>query len=318
MLPRRGGTAPLISVIMPARNAADHIVEALSSIQSQSVSDFEVLVIDDGSTDGTADLVRSAAARDPRINLLQGDRKGPGAARNLGLEAAKGDWAAIVDADDLIDPLRFERLLAGAQAGQTEIVADNLLAFFDDGRPDHVWLAGAAWTTERVITLEAYLDSDTDGRDDQLGYLKPIFRLEWFRARRLAYDETLTIGEDYDLVLRALVAGAVYRFVPSIDYRYRRHSRSTSYRITPSHLKMMIVAMHRTLNAVSGGARTRVLARLQALELDLSFSKLIEDIKRGRPAGVVAGLRSAPLRRRLWNAIGEGLMRRLRSAPLPR
>ena len=92
---------PAISVIVPVRDLRNFIGEALASIQAQSRPVQEVLVIDDGSRDGTAELLRDMAARDSRLRLLSGEGRGAPAARNIGLRAARGDIIAFLDGDDI-------------------------------------------------------------------------------------------------------------------------------------------------------------------------------------------------------------------------
>lgn len=105
---RRDG--PLVSVIMPARNAAATIDAALASLGAQSWRNLEILVVDNGSTDATADRVRRAAAADARIRLIDGAAE-PGAypARNAGLAAARGAFFTVLDADDWAHPARIAR-----------------------------------------------------------------------------------------------------------------------------------------------------------------------------------------------------------------
>ena len=106
----RHRNGPLVSVVMPARNAATTIQTALSSLTGQSWRNLEILVVDNGSTDATADITRACAAQDPRIRLLDG-RAEPGtyAARNLGMAAAQGDFLTVLDADDWAHPARIAR-----------------------------------------------------------------------------------------------------------------------------------------------------------------------------------------------------------------
>jgi glycosyltransferase involved in cell wall biosynthesis len=101
---------PLLSVIMAAYNNADFLPEAIASVQRQSMVDWELIVVDDGSTDGTADLIRQMAAQDPRIRPMKTpENLGAGAARDFALKQVHGAFVAIFDADDICDPLRFEK-----------------------------------------------------------------------------------------------------------------------------------------------------------------------------------------------------------------
>jgi glycosyltransferase involved in cell wall biosynthesis len=100
--PQDGATPePLVSVIVPAFNAASTIAATLESVLAQTHSNLEVLVIDDGSTDSTISVVQSMARKDPRIRLLRQPNQGVAAARNQGIEQATGEFLAPVDADDL-------------------------------------------------------------------------------------------------------------------------------------------------------------------------------------------------------------------------
>lgn len=100
-------TAPAISIIMPFRDAASTLPACLASIERQTFADFELLAIDDGSADGSAGLVRAAAARDPRVRLLQPGRLGLAGALNHGVAAARAPLLARMDADDLMCPERL-------------------------------------------------------------------------------------------------------------------------------------------------------------------------------------------------------------------
>jgi len=98
-----------VTVVTAAYNAAPYIAETIESVLAQTFTDFEYVVVDDGSTDGTADIVSRHV---PRITLVRQENAGAGAARNRGIELAKGDYVAILDADDVWAPYKLERQVA--------------------------------------------------------------------------------------------------------------------------------------------------------------------------------------------------------------
>lgn len=98
---------PLASVVVPAFNQERWLPRCLASLQAQSMGDFEVIVVDDGSTDGTAALVQTMAQQDPRFRLLQQPNAGAGAARNAGLQLARGQYLHFLDADDWLEPQAY-------------------------------------------------------------------------------------------------------------------------------------------------------------------------------------------------------------------
>lgn len=308
-----------VSVIMPARNAAAFIDAALRSVREQTVPDLEVLVIDDGSSDATPEIVARHAREDDRVRLLRGLGRGPAAARNIGLSEARGTWAAAVDADDLILPDRLRLLLDAAETADAQVAADNLTAFYDDGsKPDHLWLDGPSWNHPRRLDLATFLSGgDAGGGDAGLGYLKPMFRLDWIRRHDLRYDETLLIGEDFDFVSRALAAGATYVFTPVAGYRYRRRSGSISHRFSAAQLDAMIAAARRLAVDLDGAARREMDTRLARMEEDRRFVVLAARLKSGDAFAMAALATSREQRLRFGRAAVEGLARRLRARRSP-
>ncbi len=104
----------MISVIVPVYNVKPYLKKCLDSILRQSYRDLEILVIDDGSTDGSQDICDDFGKTDERIRVFHTENRGLSCARNLGLEHAKGDWIGFIDSDDWIEPDMFERLIQSA------------------------------------------------------------------------------------------------------------------------------------------------------------------------------------------------------------
>jgi hypothetical protein len=124
---------PTVSVILPAWNAAGTIGRALDSALSARLAEVECVVVDDGSTDGTADIVAGRAATDSRVVLLrEPTNSGPSAARNRGLDAARGEWLTFLDSDDVLLPGGLDALIRGAEVGATVAVVGQRV--WTDGR----------------------------------------------------------------------------------------------------------------------------------------------------------------------------------------
>ncbi|MDB5536339.1 MAG: glycosyltransferase family 2 protein [Devosia sp.] len=296
--------------------AGDKLVPAMQSVLRQSVADLELIVCDDASGDDSIAIVERFMRDDPRISLIRADANGgPARSRNRGLEAARGQWIAIVDSDDIIHPERFERLLAAANHAGADIIADDLLHFYEDGAPASL-LLGAGQDTLFSVNAAQWVGAGFDG-SAPLGYLKPMIRAEVLGDLR--YDESLRIGEDYDLVLRLLLAGANMSILPEPYYLYRRHSGSISHRLSVADLEAMIISqtvMRAWLGAVPPELAQAFDRRQEQLGNGLAFEELVAAIK-GRRLGQVASLLlSEPrLGRRLWQSFSEG---RRRKAQAPR
>lgn len=111
-------TAPLVSVITPVHNGADTLAETVASVQAQSLEDWEMLLVDDGSQDGSRVLAETLAAADPRIRVSGwAENRGPAAARNAGIRAARGRYIAFVDADDLWLPEKLAAQISHMKQG---------------------------------------------------------------------------------------------------------------------------------------------------------------------------------------------------------
>ena len=101
---------PRVSVVMPVYNTCSYLTESIASILSQSFEDFELIIVDDGSTDSSAAVIESISAGDPRVKVLFKDHEGIPSARNAGIDMAKGELYAVMDSDDVAMPDRFPAL----------------------------------------------------------------------------------------------------------------------------------------------------------------------------------------------------------------
>lgn len=126
-------TTILISVIVPVYNAAQFLPRCVDSILNQDHTDFELLLIDDGSSDDSAQICDAYAKKDNRVQVTHQSNRGVSAARNVGLRAAKGDYIAFVDADDWIESDMLSFLLSQAQAKNTDVVRCGYFTELADG-----------------------------------------------------------------------------------------------------------------------------------------------------------------------------------------
>ncbi len=211
------GSSFEVSVVIAAYNVAPYIDRALHSAIAQTVSDTEIIVVDDASLDDTTDRVAKAAASDHRIRLIrQPQNGGPARARNLAFQAARGRWIAVLDADDAWVPTRLQRLLDAGTA--CDLVFDNLMGFDLHANRctgplfPHLPPAGP--------TLQEMLAPTARGTTYDFGYLQPLMRAAFLRDHALAYVPELRAEEDLVLAVTALMAGARTATVPEPLYIY--------------------------------------------------------------------------------------------------
>lgn len=282
-------TAPLVSILMVARNAGAYIDAAILSGRQQTVEDLEIVVVDDGSTDGTGQRVQAHMQADRRVRLVAGPCRGLSAVRNVSLEQARGRYAAILDSDDILHPRHTEWLLAEKSRAGSEICAANMIEFQEGpggkitARP---FARGEHWSVPRWVSAETYLEQAMMGAaEPSLGYLKPLLDMQFLRDRRLRYDETLRIGEDFDLVFRAMLHGARFWFVSDASYYYRRHPASTSHRISRADLEGLLTSTR--AYGCSGLMGDQVRHRCENLMASLRHLDIIAAIKRRDMVGAL-------------------------------
>lgn len=301
-----------ISVIMANYRGARFLDAAIASVLRQTWQDFELVIGDDASDDGSVEIVRRWQNQDPRIRLLTMDRnRGAAASRNRCLDAAQGDWIAIMDSDDVLHPDRLHRMQAVAMARSATFVADDMLFFSDTPEgAGRTLLQDLSLTAPLPLSALDMLSSDVPGNSlPPLGYLKPMIARE--AVGSLRYDESLPVSEDFDFYLRVLIAGANAVILPEPMYGYRRHSRSLSHRLSVPIVERMIAAQC----AFSGEAPLDLSAafdqRAAGLRRKLAYEKLVAAIKEPRVGTIAFQLLKRPtLLRELVQSLFERLARR--------
>jgi succinoglycan biosynthesis protein ExoO len=300
-------------------NCAAFLPAAIASAQHQSSHDIEIIVSDDGSTDASLEVIAALVEKDPRIRLLRSEcNNGPGSARNKALAVARGEWIAIMDSDDLMHPDRLAKLVEAAGQDGADIVADDLVEFDADiSRPRGHLLTGSWAKAPFWVDIKDYLRlNQFYGPGPALGYLKPVFRRSLLDDLGASYDETLRIGEDFDLVLRLLRLGKTFRVYPLRLYYYRRRQASTSYRLNEEALTALKIANLRFLQRVTisdQALASAVESMSRSIEIALAFERLLRALKSRNwwEAFAVAikepraaALLRLPISLRLWRILG--------------
>ena len=210
------GCPPLISVVIPTRNRVEYLLEAVRSVQQQSYEHWECVVVDDASTDGTADRLR--AMTDGQIRLLVlGRHHERSGARNAGLAHSTGSYVLFLDDDDMLTKQALDRLLKAATRRRCAAAIGSLRRFREDGmsrrqfaHPRVPWI-GEVWR-ETVFGWGAVPGTT-------------LFARAAIEAAG-GWDESISWAEDIDLLLRVSALGA-FAFVPTIVLAYRLHASST-------------------------------------------------------------------------------------------
>ncbi|MDR0500820.1 MAG: glycosyltransferase [Coriobacteriales bacterium] len=127
---------PQISVVITVYNVQDYLEHCLDSILKQTFTNIEVIAVDDGSTDASSEILKRYALSDSRLKVIRQENMGPGVSRNVGLDAAVGYYAIMLDADDYFEPDFLQKLYASAKANDADIVVCRATAVEDDGKSE--------------------------------------------------------------------------------------------------------------------------------------------------------------------------------------
>ena len=302
-----------VSVIIPAFNVRNCLRRAILSALNQTLAPIEVIVVDDGSTDGTADLVTHLANEDPRIKLQrQSGNLGPSAARNLGIAVARGEWIALLDADDCYLPERLESLISFAVQQQLMMVADNFY-FYDEHVSKVTKIAVDPALIGQRLDLDIYgFVSRCQGNRPaavDFGLLKPVMRRSFLVASKLRYDEQCRHGEDFLFYFMALRAGAKFTVLPSAHYLYTERIGTASRRPSvSSRTELRHEAMEAQARQLAADAADPQLANLLLGRAEvIKRSPEMRAFQRKSTLGKLLSFRNADLRPYILEAVRHRL-----------
>ncbi|HAA29254.1 MAG TPA: glycosyl transferase [Cyanobacteria bacterium UBA8553] len=216
--------APQVSVVVPAYNVCSYIEQALVSLERQSFQEFEAIVVDDGSTDGTAEVARLFKERDSRFQLLHKHNGGLSSARNHGIRHARGQYIALLDGDDAYEPDKLATHVALLdRTPEVGVVYSASRAIRDDGRPTFISLSGKPVMSDPLLAL---LCKNFIGHGSNAVFRRCIF------DEVGEFDEGLRSSEDIDFWLR-IAATQRWRFhrIPQVLCRYRVRPSGLSFNV---------------------------------------------------------------------------------------
>lgn len=209
---------PLVTVLMPCYNARETIIEALDSLARQTLSDFEVLAVDDGSSDDTLRILEAQAGRDRRLRFLTQPHQGIIAALNAGLAVCTSPYVARMDTDDRARPRRLERQIELLESQPQTGVVGCLVEGFPPGQVREGFRLYLEWLNSLVTDAEIRRDIFVES---PLAHPSVTFRREVVEQAGGYRDYGWP--EDYDLWLRLYLAGVVFAKVPEVLMEWREH-----------------------------------------------------------------------------------------------
>ncbi len=226
-----------VSVIMPVYNAADFLEESISDILTQSFKDFELICVDDGSTDDDRSIIEKYAKKDKRIKLISQPNKGGGAARNTGLDAAKGEYVLFLDADDRFESYLLEKTVCVAEKEKSEVLvfaADEFDFVTKKKRP-------APWL----------LQSGFNGYDGNLFHYttttvwNKLFRRDYLKNNNIRFMDERVVADTMYFMFFALFHAANVSFFDEVLIHYRSGNPNSTTSKHDSRPKDMVTVLEK-------------------------------------------------------------------------
>jgi len=220
---------PLVSVIVPVFNAARFLTRCLEALAAQTLTSMEIIAVDDGSTDDSADILAVAQSRGLRV-ISHEQNQGVSAARNAGIDAARGRYLAFVDADDVPSPDMYRKLTEVAEASGADVVMCGLRVVDEDGN--------ILATEPSPLTPQVVYDTEALRRalahawtTRMLWYpVRSLYRREHVAKRQVRFDEGIRKGEDSLFNLQVLSTAKRVIAIPDALYDYVKHQGSATAR----------------------------------------------------------------------------------------
>jgi len=225
------GSKPLVSVVLPVYNGEEYLADAINSILAQTFSDFELILIDDGSTDGSPKILHAYEQRDPRVRVIVRENRGLVTTLNDAIDIARGKWIARMDQDDIALPHRLKCQLEWLETTGADISGSWVRRF---GSSDKRLIR--VRQTDEAIKIEILFCSP---------FAHPAVMMRAELVKHLRYDIACEKAEDYDLWERAAEAGWKMTNVQQVLLMYRVHATQISSKAAMSQQQVSLQIQRR-------------------------------------------------------------------------
>lgn len=217
----------LFSIIIPVYNAEKYLNTCISSILAQTYTHYELILVDDGSTDQSSEICNRYAAQDRRISVIHQKNGGVSRARNKGIDAAKGKWICFVDSDDEVKPNWLEYYANNADA---DLLIQSIIKVYPAGN------------TEEISVQNKYLENDERFKiDSSNNFLNPpfkCFKTDIIRYNNLRFLEDMHQAEDLLFVLEYMHVSKTVHLLSYTGYIYNHQNSTLVKRIYPADIKL--------------------------------------------------------------------------------
>lgn len=236
---------PTISIIVPVYNVEKYLPRCIGSILNQTFTDFELILVDDGSKDHSRAICEEFCKRDSRISLIHKENGGVASARNAALRIAVGQYVMFCDSDDYVSPDWVQRLYSIASSNTDAFVNCNVWTVSSDGNPV---LRYDSEDTEPIVYMNSYFDLYASSLDSSLW--NKIYSREIISENNLFFDENLRIGEDVVFNVEYYKHCKQIILVNSPLYFYCNNATSLTHTYRPNNMEMHRIVFDARLQVI--------------------------------------------------------------------
>lgn len=217
----------LISVIVPVYNTKKYLKTCLDSIKRQTFKQWEAILVDDGSQDGSAEICDETAKSDPRFRVIHKKNEGVSVARNTGIEAAQGEYIIFVDADDVCQKTYFEKMVQTMNEYQPDLVIAGFDRFRDDFEKEHLI---TRYSITLMKNIKQFLHLYTETRTNMFGISvwAKMYRRDMIEQNHIRFDPSISYEEDCCFIADCVPYINQVAVIGESLYRYRQMNESLS------------------------------------------------------------------------------------------
>ena len=233
---------PEVSIVMPLYNKEKYVEETLRSVSCQSFTDYELIVIDDGSTDKSCEIVTRYLQKDNRIRLIRIPNGGVSGARNRGLAEAKGEWIQFLDADDRLEPLYLSEAVSAAEKANADILFTNFTMVDADGRSVKSIENDCREALNQAELCQNYVDWQL--KNGFFGYISnKLFKRSLWEKSGARFPATINLAEDLDFFVQMYPFVQKAFFLPVNSFLYLQTESNYTQRQTVDYFSQLLIQL---------------------------------------------------------------------------
>ncbi|HAX18068.1 MAG TPA: hypothetical protein DCY00_05690 [Actinobacteria bacterium] len=232
---------PKITVIIPIYNTQKYLKKCVNSILSQSMQNFELFLIDDGSTDGSDLIAKKFALKDKRIEYIWQENQGQAVARNIGIKRARGEYISFIDSDDWIEPLMLEEMISVLSKDGSDFVTCRLSFFYEQnpGKTDSIY--GSEFKID-ILSGESILSDALLGKNITSSSVNKVYRTSFLQTNSILYPIKVK-NEDVLFIIKVASKAVKASFLNKVYYHALIREGSTTIKLTAEILNTTIYSL---------------------------------------------------------------------------